>query len=122
MNRAYVGIADYEGLESFLPEGLVPLDWLVRRASARCRLGAVCYWAAVRDEIAHEIRGELILGRRAVAMTMLQGLAVELVPVAYPEMTPGSSLPVPRREPIPPSRLRPGRRPSYTPSDVEPYA
>lgn len=85
MLRAFVGIADCYGLESFLPESEVPIAWLARRATANPSRQAVCYWAVVSDEVAREIRSELEGLHRVEALRTLLSLAREVLPVTSPE-------------------------------------
>ena len=78
MFKAFVGIADREGLESLLREGEVSLDWLTRRARSHRGSEAVCYYAILSDEAADAVRGELDALRRIDALSLLDGLALEL--------------------------------------------
>ena len=80
MFRAYVGIADQEGLVSFFQEGAVPCDWLVLRAAACRRLGAVPYRAILTEDNAREVRADLERGQRAEALSLLRTLSLELRP------------------------------------------
>jgi hypothetical protein len=81
MFKAFVGIADCTGLESFIPEGAVPIEWLSSAANGCRGRKAVCYYAVLSDEAAEAIRGELDASRRMDALCLLEGLAVELLPV-----------------------------------------
>ena len=80
MFKAFVGIADSWGLESFIPEGEVPIEWLRRTANGCRGTSAVCYYAVLSDEAAETIRGELDASRRIDALRLLDGLALELLP------------------------------------------
>src|SRR5947209_19031262 len=81
MFKAYIGIADSEGLESFIPEGEVPVEWLTRVAHGSRVEEAVCYYAVLSDEAAQTIRAELDASRRLDALHLLDGLALELRPI-----------------------------------------
>ncbi len=93
MLRAFVGIADCYGLESFRPESEVPLEWLAHRATACRSRQAVCYWAVVGDEAAREIRSELDSRHPFEALTTLGSLATEIVRVTSAESIPASYSP-----------------------------
>ena len=93
MLRAFVGIADCYGLESFRPESEVPLEWLAHRATACRSRQAVCYWAVVSDEAASEIRSELDGRHRIQALSTLQSLATEIIPVTSPGSVPEPFVP-----------------------------
>jgi len=93
MLRSFVGIADCYGLESFRPEGEVPIQWLAQRATTRSSRQAVCYWAVVGDEAAREIRSELESRHPFEALTILGSLATELVRVTSAQSIPPSFSP-----------------------------
>ena len=93
MLKAFVGIADCYGLESFRPEGEVPIEWLARRATTRHSRQAVCFWAVVADEAAREIRFELDGRHPLEALTALGSLAREIVRVTSAESVPASYSP-----------------------------
>jgi hypothetical protein len=78
MVKAYVGVANRCGLESFLLEGHGPAQ--VPTARARCGVGQnrACYWAAVRDDVAQEIRGLLASGERLQALLTLDAMATDI--------------------------------------------
>jgi hypothetical protein len=80
MFKAFVGIAHPGGLESFIPEGEVPLEWLKGAANGCRGKKAVCYYAVLSDEAAEAVRGELDASRRIEALRLLDGLALELLP------------------------------------------
>jgi hypothetical protein len=81
MFKAFIGIADSEGLASFIPEGEVPVEWLTRLAHGSRSRKAVCYYAVLSDEAAQSIRAELDASRRLDALRLLGGLALELRPI-----------------------------------------
>ena len=80
MFKAFVGIAHPGGLESFIPEGQVPLEWLRGTANGCRGKNAVCYYAVLSEEAAEKIRGELDASRRIEALRLLDGLSLELLP------------------------------------------
>lgn len=88
MLKAFVGIADCYGLESFRPEGEVPIEWLAQRATTRHSRQAVCFWAVVGDEAAREIRSELDGRHPHEALTALGSLATEIIRVTSAESVP----------------------------------
>lgn len=77
--KAYVGIADSDGLRSFVPEGDVPDGLMILEAEAALGRGWACFWAAVDEQTADEIRDELASGQRRDAMNLLWVLAREIV-------------------------------------------
>ena len=77
--KAYVGIADSDGLRSFVPEGDVPDGLMVLDARAARGRGWACFWAAVDEETAAQVGEELASGRRRDAMNLLWVLAREIV-------------------------------------------
>lgn len=77
--KAYVGIADSDGLRSFVPEWDVPDGLMILEAEALLGRGWACFWAAVDEQTADEIRDELASGRRRDAMNLLWVLAREIV-------------------------------------------
>lgn len=91
--KAYVGIADSDGLRSFLSEGEVPEGFMILEAKAAQRRGWFCFWAAVDEQMAEQISEELASGRRRDAMNLLWVLARELVryPIEGIPRGPGSS-------------------------------
>jgi hypothetical protein len=61
--KAYVGIADRDGLCSFVPERDVPDGLMSLEAkAARCR-GRACFWAAVDEQTAAHVVEEPASGR-----------------------------------------------------------
>lgn len=93
MLRAFIGIANCFGLESFRPEGEVPIEWLAQQATTLRSRQAVCFWAVVGDEAAREIRSELDGRHRIEALTALQSLATEIVRVTSAKSVPASYSP-----------------------------
>jgi hypothetical protein len=91
--RAFVGIAHCYGLESFRPEGEVPIEWLAQQATTLRSRQAVCFWAVVGDEAAREIRSELDGRHRIEALTIFQSLATEIVRVTSAKSIPASYSP-----------------------------
>ena len=77
--KAYLGIADSDGLLSFVPEGVVPDGLMVLDARAARGRGWACFWAAVDEETARQVGEELASGRRRDAMNLLWVLAREIV-------------------------------------------
>ncbi len=83
--KAYVGIADRDGLRSFVPERDVPDGFMILEAKATQGRGWTCFWAAVDEQTAGQIGEELASGRRRDAMDLLWVLAREIV--RYPTGT-----------------------------------
>ena len=83
--KAYVGIADGDGLRSFVPEGDVPDGFMILEAKAAQGRGWACFWAAVDEQTAAQVGEELASGRRRDAMNLLWVLAREIV--RYPAAT-----------------------------------
>lgn len=81
MKRAYVGIAQQNGLLTLLPERPDVTSFLWRRAE---RMRAACFWAVIEQSIAPAIIAELEDGARHNALILLQTLAVELGPILAP--------------------------------------
>ena len=77
--KAYVGIADGDGLRSFVPEGDVPDGFMILDAQAAERSGCACFWAAVDEQTADQVCDELATGRRRDAMNLLWVLARDIV-------------------------------------------
>ena len=77
--KAYVGIADSDGLRTFVPEGGVPDVLMVLDARAARSRGWACFWAAVDEGAAAQVGEELASGRRRDAMNLLWVLAREIV-------------------------------------------
>jgi hypothetical protein len=76
MRKSYVGIADREGLETFLLEHEGDAEALAaapRRGRAR-----VCYWAVLQDTAAAEVHHLLTQGDRRGALVALDRAAEEL--------------------------------------------
>lgn len=78
MKRAFVGIAQRNGLVTLLPERPEVVPFLWRRAE---RMQAVCFWAVIDQSLAEAITAELDAGASHNALILLQTLAVELGPV-----------------------------------------
>lgn len=78
MKRAFIGIAQQDGLLTLIPErsDVAPFVW--RRAQ---RMNAVCFWAVIDQSIAATILDELEAGSGHNALILLQTLAAELGPV-----------------------------------------
>lgn len=74
--KGYVGIADSDGLRSFVQEGELPDGFMMREAKAARGRGWACFWAAVDEQTADLLGGELALGRRRDAMNLLWALAI----------------------------------------------
>jgi hypothetical protein len=89
--KAYLGIADSDGLLSFVPEGVVPDGLMVLDARAARGRGWACFWAAVDEKTARQVGEELASGRRRDAMNLLWVLAREIVryPSGLAEDEPG---------------------------------
>lgn len=81
MRRAFVGIAQQDGLLTLLPERRDVTSFLWRRAQ---RMRAVCFWAVIDQSLAATILDELEDGASHNALILLQTLAVELGPVLAP--------------------------------------
>ncbi len=77
--KAYICISDSDGLRSFVPEGDVPDELMILDARAAQGRGWACFWAAVEEQTAEQIREELASGRRRDAMNLLWVLAREIV-------------------------------------------
>ena len=77
--KAYVGIADSDGLRSFVPEGDLPDGFMVLEANAAQGRGWAFFWAAVDEQTADQIGEELATGRRRDAMNLLWVLARDIV-------------------------------------------
>lgn len=75
MKRAFVGIAQQNGLLTLVPERRDVSQFLWRRAQ---RMKAVCFWAVIDQSIAAAITDELDAGTNHNALILLQTLAVEL--------------------------------------------
>ncbi|MBC7816358.1 MAG: hypothetical protein IAG10_05645 [Planctomycetaceae bacterium] len=82
MKRAFVGIAQQDGLLTLLPERRDVTQFVWRRAQ---RTKAVCFWAVIDQSIANTILAELEAGESHNALILLQTLAVELGPVVPEE-------------------------------------
>ncbi len=78
MRRAFVGIAQQDGLITLLPERRGVTQFVWRRAQ---RMQAVCFWAVIDQSLAAAILDELEDGASHNALILLQTLAVELGPV-----------------------------------------
>ncbi len=85
--KAYVGIADSDGLRTFVQEGDVPDVLMVLDARAARSRGWACFWAALDEGAAVQVGEELASGRRRDAMNLLWVLAREIVryPIGIPE-------------------------------------
>lgn len=81
MRRAFVGIAQQDGLITLLPERRDVTHFVWRRAQ---RMQAVCFWAVIDQSLAATILDELEDGASHNALILLQTLAVELGPVFAP--------------------------------------
>ena len=77
--KAYIGIADGDGLRTFVPEGGMPDDLMALDARAARSRGWACFWAAVDEGAASQVGEELASGRRRDAMNLLWVLAREIV-------------------------------------------
>ncbi len=77
--KAFIAIADSDGLRSFVPEGDVPDELIVLEARAARSRGWACLWAAVDEDAAAQVGEELASGRRRDAMNLLWVLAREIV-------------------------------------------
>src|SRR5687768_4955840 len=77
--KAYVAIADSDGLRSFLPEADVTDGFMIHEVEAAERRGWACFWAAVDEQTADEIRDELRTGRGRDAMNLLWVLARDII-------------------------------------------
>ncbi len=78
MKRAFIGIAQQEGLLTLIPERSDVTQFVWRRAQ---RMSAVCFWAIIDQSIAATILDELEAGAGHNALILLQTLAAELGPV-----------------------------------------
>jgi hypothetical protein len=85
--KAYVGIADSDGLRTFVPEGGLPDVLMVLDARAAQNRGWACFWAAVDEGAARQVGEELASGRRRDAINLLWVLAREIVryPIGSPD-------------------------------------
>lgn len=77
--KAYVAIADSEGLRSIVPDGDVPDELMIREAIRARGRGWACFWAAIDDEDVLQVREDLGSGRRRDALSLLLALAREVV-------------------------------------------
>lgn len=79
--KAYVGIADSDGLRSFVSEGDVPDGFLCMVLEVKAAQGQnwACFWAAVDEQTADEVRDELVSGQRRDALNLLLVLARDIV-------------------------------------------
>ncbi len=77
--KAYVAIADSDGLRSFLPERDVPDGLMILEAKAAQGRGWACFWAAVDERTADQIGEELACGQRRDAMNLFWVLARDIV-------------------------------------------
>lgn len=94
MKRAFVGIAQQDGLLTLLPERSDVTQFVWRRAQ---RMQAVCFWAVIDQSLAATIVDELEAGASRNALMLLQTLAVELGPVVPGEDSAESGDPLNRR-------------------------
>ena len=81
MVKAYIGIANSHGLQSFLSEG----ENAALVITSDSKDGRVCrrayYWAAVSDDAAMQIREYLRVGDRHQALLTLDTLATDIAPL-----------------------------------------
>ncbi len=77
--KAFIAIADSDGLRSFVQEGDVPDVLMVLDARAARSRGWACFWAALDEGAAVQVGEELASGRRRDAMNLLWVLAREIV-------------------------------------------
>jgi len=77
--KAYVGLADNDGLRSFVPEEDVPDGFMLLEAEAAQGRGWACFWAAVDEGAADQVGEELATGRRRDAVNLLCVLARDIV-------------------------------------------
>lgn len=82
MKRAFVGIAQQDGLLTLLPEQRDITQFLYRRAQ---RTKSVCFWAVIDQSMAAAILNELEAGASHNALILLQTLAHEIGPVLLAE-------------------------------------
>ena len=81
MVKAYIGIANSYGLESFLSDGesaAIAITSGAERGRVRQR---AYYWAAVSDDVAAQIHEYLRVGDRHQALLTLDTLATEIAPL-----------------------------------------
>lgn len=78
MKRAFIGIAQQDGLLTLIPERPDVTQFVWRRAQ---RMNAVCFWAVIDQSLAATILNELEAGAGHNALILLQTLAAELGPV-----------------------------------------
>lgn len=77
--KAYVGIADTDGLRSLVPEGDVSDGLMNLEAKTAQDRGWACFWAALDEQTADQIAEELAAGRRRDALNLLWVLARDII-------------------------------------------
>ena len=81
MLKAYVGTTNGFSLTSFLPEDEVSRR-LIAVYSRHCsRRQTVCFWAAVPDEVAKDIRTNMLAGKAQLAQQTLATGAADIAPL-----------------------------------------
>jgi hypothetical protein len=77
--RAYAGTVDQRSLRWFLPEEVIPRDWLRHAVVAGWTRSTTAVWAMVADEDVEAIQADLSAGRHCDACNLLLNRAVELL-------------------------------------------
>ena len=81
MVKAYVGIANWCGLESLLLEGHRPFEASTSWSDYGAGCNRALFWAAVSDDVAQEVRALLAAGQRLQALRTLDALATDIAPL-----------------------------------------
>jgi hypothetical protein len=80
--RAYLGQIDRSGLRRFLPEDVIPPEWVGQLARAWSSSSTAAVWAVLADEDAEALRRELRAGAHGEACSLLLDRAIEVLTLA----------------------------------------
>ena len=81
MVKGYIGIANSNGLESFLSDGESAALVITSGTEYEGVRRRAYYWAAVHDDVARQIFDYLRAGDRRQALLTLDALATEITPL-----------------------------------------
>ena len=87
MVKAYIAVANAFGLQALIHDSQPVLALITSPKELTPSQHRACFWAAVRDDVAEQIRKLLLAGNHREALLTLDSLATDIAPIGWREKT-----------------------------------
>ena len=87
MIKAYIAVANAFGLQALIHDSQPVLALITSQKELTPSQHRACFWAAVRDDVAEQIRKLLLAGNHREALLTLDTLATDIAPIGWREKT-----------------------------------